>query len=213
MSEHVVAEAAARPADTGPARRRIDALFMAAGIGLAAALTGWADGTLVCGVLASLWWIAVVVIVRSDLDRFIIPDQASLAVAALGFVEAALSAPMADFGAGAVGTALAAAALTGAAAFCLFWAVQHTYRRVSGREGLGFGDVKLAGASAVWLSVPDAGVALEVAALAALALLLWRRRDGPVRDIAVPFGAFIAPAAWLAFLCGPILHPLLDRLG
>lgn len=162
---------------------------------------------------AAAWWVAVVVIVRSDLERLIIPDGASASVAALGLAYAVAAPLRAGFGSAVASADAAAALLTGGFAFALFWGIAAAYRRIRGHEGLGFGDVKLAGASALWLTPADATLALETAAVAGLAVLLWRRRNGVHHEAALPFGAFLAPAAWLAFVAGPVLHRVAERLG
>lgn len=156
---------------------------------------------------------AVVVVVRSDLDRFIIPDAASGCIAGLGLVYA-LAEPLWEGFAPADALAEAVVAvLAGCGGFAALWLVGRLYRLASGHQGLGFGDVKLAGASAMWLTPADAVLALETAALAGLAVLLWRRRGAGDPDMALPFGAFLAPAAWLAFVVGPTLHRTLGHLG
>lgn len=213
MANHAGADAgtvAAEPDRNAAAPRGIaDRCAMPAGWAVAlaalgpAAVTGDPAAVLVlAGTL--LWWAAVVTTVRSDLAAFIIPDGASLATAALGLAVAAGVPLLAGEGAGAALSAALGAIVTGAAAFALFWLVDAGFRRL-GREALGFGDVKLAGAAAVWLTPGDAALALEVAALGALAALLARPRAGALRDTAVPFGAFLAPAAWLVFVLAPLL--------
>ena len=212
----MASEAAADPSEAaghrGPARGLLDRCALPGGWAVAVAALGPAaleQGTPACApalVLAAtlLWWVAVVVTVRSDLAAFIIPDRASLATLALGLVVAS-GVPLlsGEGGAAALAAGLAAAA-TGAGAFALFWLVDAGFRRL-GREALGFGDVKLAGAAAVWLAPGDAALALEIAALGAVAVLLLRPRGGPLRETAVPFGAFLAPAAWLVFVLAPLL--------
>ena len=167
-------------------------------------LLGWADLPLAAG-FATLWWIPVVIVVRSDLEGYIIPDLATLSILGLG---------VAFVGVGAASDGLATLGVgrlvTGAAAFGLFWLVGRLYRLWSGREGLGFGDVKLAAASALWLTPADGVVGLEIAALGALALAVANRRSASVRDVAIPFGAFLAPAAWLVFVAGPAVRVILD---
>lgn len=184
-------------------------LAVGLGVALAIALLG-STGHGLTAVFAGLWWIAVVVIVRSDLERFIIPDWASLAIATLGAINASVEA--AEAPTGEAMPKLTVALLTGLAAFGLFWFVRRIYLFARGHEGLGFGDVKLAGASALWLEPSDAAFALEIAALAALAILLLNRRHARTRDHAAPFGAFLAPAAWLTFVAGPTIRSLLDTL-
>ena len=77
------------------------------------------------------------------------------------------------------------------------------YGRLRGREGLGLGDVKLAGAAGVWLDWWAMPIAIEIGALAALALyvaghILGRRRIRATTRL--PFGLFLAPAIWIAWL-------------
>ncbi len=155
------------------------------------------------------WWWAVVAVVRSDLRDFTIPDGASLAIAALGLAVAAGTPWLAGDDAAVAALSGLAALATGAAGFATFALVGALFRRL-GRDALGFGDVKLAGASAIWLAPADAALALEIAALGAVAALLATRGGGSLRDTAVPFGAFMAPAAWLVFVLAP---PLRDAAG
>lgn len=188
---------------------RTERLAMVGGAAVAILLLGWADSPLEAG-FAVLWWIPVVSVVRSDLDGYIIPDLATLSIGGLGLAYVGASAALDGPDPQVVGSAVAGALTTGAAASGLFWLVGRLYRVWSGRDGLGFGDVKLAGASALWLTPADGVVGLEIAALGALMLALASRRSAPVRDVAIPFGAFLAPAAWLVFVVGPGVRALLD---
>lgn len=154
---------------------------------------------------ALAFWAVAVAIVRSDCLHFVIPDEASLALAALGLATAAGVPWLSGDGAAAAAAALRDAAAAGAGAFAVFWAIGAAFR-AGGRDALGFGDVKLAGACAMSLSPADAALALELAALGAIAVLLATRRGGPLRDTAVPFGAFLAPAAWLVLVLAPPLR-------
>ncbi len=195
--------------DAGPRgqARWLDALIILGGTALAVRMkvegeawfTVWA---------VSLWLVAVVVVVRSDLTSFIIPDGATAGIAVLGLSNAVVSAWETGASGGEAALSGVDAASSGCLAFGLFWSIGWCFRRFGQREALGFGDVKLAGALAIWLAPADAALALEVAALTAIAVLLLSRRVGSLRDTAVPFGAFMAPAAWLAFLLGPALRSL-----
>ena len=82
------------------------------------------------------------------------------------------------------------------------------YRRWRGRDGLGLGDVKLAGVAGAWLGLTTIFAALELAALTALAayLLTALLRRRTLRGTAfLPFGAFLAPCIWLGWLAEAIL--------
>ena len=132
-----------------------------------------------------------------DARRFIIPDQLSAAGLVLALANAWALAP--DAGVEAVGLAV----LRGAVLALLFFALRAIYRRLRGRDGIGLGDVKLAGVAGAWLDWLSMALAIEVAALAALAFFgLWHLAGGrTVRATSrVPFGVFLAPAIWLAWL-------------
>jgi len=65
------------------------------------------------------------------------------------------------------------------------------------------GDVKLAGVAGAWLDWFAILVAVELAVLAALGLHLARLavRKRPLRAAgALPFGLYLAPAIWVAWL-------------
>jgi leader peptidase (prepilin peptidase)/N-methyltransferase len=74
---------------------------------------------------------------------------------------------------------------------------------VRGREGLGLGDVKLAAVAGAWLGWMSAPIAIEIAALAAIAAFAVSYfAAGRTLDTAAkfPFGLFLAPSIWLAWL-------------
>jgi leader peptidase (prepilin peptidase)/N-methyltransferase len=139
----------------------------------------------------------MVAIAAVDARRFIIPDELTAAALALGLAYAAVE------DAGVWAQALAWAVLRGAIPALAFLGVRAAYRRWRGREGIGLGDVKLAGVAGVWLDWPTIPIAIEIAALAALGAYMIRhlylRRN--VRPTArLPFGLFLAPAIWITWM-------------
>jgi leader peptidase (prepilin peptidase) / N-methyltransferase len=141
--------------------------------------------------------VLMVAIAAIDARRFIIPDELTAAALALGLAYAAVED--ADMWA----EALAWAVLRGAVPALAFLGVRAAYRRWRGREGIGLGDVKLAGVAGVWLDWPTIPIAIEIAALAALGayviLHLYLRRTVR-RTTRLPFGLFLAPAIWIAWI-------------
>lgn len=131
-----------------------------------------------------------------DWRRFVIPDELNALGLALGLAAAWLNS--AADPAGAVAAALARAVATAT----IFYAFRFGYRRWRGREGMGLGDVKLAAAAGAWLDWNALPFAVEMAALGALAFVLIARfvSRRPIDAAAkLPFGAFLAPAIWVAW--------------
>jgi leader peptidase (prepilin peptidase)/N-methyltransferase len=149
------------------------------------------------GVFGAGLAILMIAIAIIDARRFIIPDELTAAALALGFVDAVIQES--DM----VAQVLFTAALRGAVVALAFFGLRTLYERFRGREGIGLGDVKLAGVAGVWLDWWTIPIAIEIAALAALAAYGTRilSRGGSVRSMAkLPFGLFLAPAIWLAWL-------------
>jgi leader peptidase (prepilin peptidase)/N-methyltransferase len=156
-------------------------------------LPGWLGAGLALVVLA---------IAAIDARFFIIPNELSAAGLALALVNAAILAP------NAMGEAVALAALRGAVLALSFLGLRALYRKVRGREGIGLGDVKLAGVAGAWLSWMTIPIAIEIAALSALAVYGLRHyAGGRPLDAALkfPFGLFLAPSIWLCWLLEVVL--------
>lgn len=196
---------------------RIGTILAAVVAAAAAAAAAWATmpGSAIAwsaGLAALTAWIAL-----SDLRSFEIPDEANIALLIGGLAWAALEAPASSLpltaamvDGGGAGPSPAMALVLGAVdglarsviAAGTLLAVRTFYRRVRRIEGLGLGDVKLAGAAAPWLAWPDLPSALFLAVLGALVVTLvasvvaQRKLDGAAW---IPFGAFLAPAVWVVW--------------
>lgn len=161
-------------------------------IGASLAVGGGGRG----GVAGAAFAILALTIVVIDCRCFIIPDQLNLAALIVGLAATALAAPAEPH------TAIVRALLRATVMFLAFFAFRAGYRRVRGVEGLGLGDVKLAGVAGVWLDWIDLPVAVDIAAVAALAAAVLSRLRGKNLDMKarLPFGAFLAPSIWLCWL-------------
>jgi leader peptidase (prepilin peptidase) / N-methyltransferase len=77
------------------------------------------------------------------------------------------------------------------------------YAKFREREGLRFGDVKLAAAVGAWVPVQAIPLCFGLAAGGALVTVVCARLGGETIDarawMKIPFGAFLCPALWLAF--------------
>jgi len=175
--------------------------------------------------VAFLFTAALLLVTFIDLDHRFIPDEVSLPGIVVGLGAAFLPGRIGPL------DALAGTILGGG----VLWAVAWTYERLTGVEGMGFGDVKLLamiGAFLGWQAIP---VVLVVASLtgslAGLAVLFtgrgrWRMRRvahrlgaGAVlpfvrraaRRTEIPFGPFLALGAVLALYRPALTVPW--RLG
>jgi leader peptidase (prepilin peptidase) / N-methyltransferase len=178
-------------------RRNAAAAFIAA-TAVVASLAASPHLTGALGAALALLMLAIAII---DARSFIIPDELTAAALALALVNAALLDPLLDF-AGIV-EEVTWSMVRGIALAACFLAVRAAYRRLRGREGIGLGDVKLAGVAGAWLGWTMMPIAVEVAALAALGMYALRQAIGgrPIRATGrLPFGLFLAPAIWLCWL-------------
>ena len=164
--------------------------------GLAAVAAVGALGLSAHALLAFAFLCALIVITFIDFDHQIIPDAISLPGIVVGFAAAlVLDAPS--------WTASLAGILLGGG---LLWGVAEGYHWLTGREGMGGGDIKLLamiGAFLGWKAVP---VTLMIASLTGtvvgVALMLAQSRD---RRTAIPFGPFLAVGAVCALFWGEAL--------
>jgi leader peptidase (prepilin peptidase)/N-methyltransferase len=130
-----------------------------------------------------------------DAKTFLLPDTVTWGGTVLGIIAAAALNPFDPWlsaGAAATraaGTAFALALLRGC------------YARLRGREGLGFGDVKLAAAVGAWLPLASIPVCFALATCAGLVTVLlgYVRGEQVDKTAKLPLGAFLCPALWLVF--------------
>jgi prepilin signal peptidase PulO-like enzyme (type II secretory pathway) len=180
-----------------------------AGLLSAFAFLPWPEPLFVSG-----FWICTLVIVKSDLAFYLIPDAATLFLAGLGLLRAAIFSFSPQMTASEFFSALWPPLASAMLAFALFFAVAGIYEWLTGREGLGFGDVKLAGALGVWLDFEGFALALELAACTALLLVLWQARKGKNwRFARLPLGAFLTPAAFCVYVTSSLAWPSLPATG
>ena len=145
---------------------------------------------------AGLALIAIAIAVI-DARFFIIPNELSAAAFALALVHAASLAPHA------IWAAVGIAVLRGAVLALLFLGLREAYRRLRGRDGIGLGDVKLAGVAGAWLDWTMIPIIIEITALSAIAVFGVRHYAGTRaldRNLKFPFGLFLAPSIWIGWL-------------
>jgi leader peptidase (prepilin peptidase)/N-methyltransferase len=169
---------------------------MAALAALIAAISFGVLAPLPALVSSLLGWVMLAVAV-ADARAFIVPDVLSLPAIPAGL----LAAPLLDGALTPSALVLehVAAAVLGAAAL---YAIRQLYFVLRGREGLGLGDVKLAGVAGAWTGLAGFGHVLLLAcvlAIGAVLLVHVRERRAVTGWARVAFGVFLAPSIWLVW--------------
>jgi leader peptidase (prepilin peptidase)/N-methyltransferase len=138
-----------------------------------------------------------------DVDRQLLPDALTLPLLWIGL----LASLWHTAASGSAPPAALRDALIGAAAGYLFlWAVFQLFRLITGKEGMGYGDFKLFAAIGAWLGWQMLPLVLILAAVGGsvvgIALIVAKRHG---RGVPIPFGPYLAGAAWIAMLWGPVI--------
>lgn len=179
------------------ARRRgmlVGALFLAAAT--VPALMGRPAWIVIASLALCLIAAAIAV---EDLTTMLIPDGHTAGIA--------LTATLVFLGEGNDVAALLRMVAVAVAFGLALFLIGLAYARLRGREGIGFGDVKLLAASAMLVGVWGVGLQLILASMAAAMFVTIRaiRRRRPLRSTArVPFGAFLAPALVIIWAWFPV---------
>lgn len=156
----------------------------------------------VVGILGAALAIVAIAIADIDRRRFVIPNWLNGVGVVVGVLYAIAREPEP------LVRSVMDATTRGIVAALALLLLRYVYGRLRGREGIGLGDVKLAGVGGVWLNWFMIPFAIQFAALAALAWYgakqtLSKRRIA--KTDRVPFGLFFAPAIWVCWLLQTIL--------
>ncbi len=148
---------------------------------------------------------ALVVITFIDFEHQIIPDEISLSGIVIGFI-------LSFFLKGHSWLNSLLGILLGGGSLLL---VAYTYQRVTGKDGMGGGDIKLLammGAFLGWKAVPFIIFASSlVGSVIGISLMLFQKKDA---KLAIPFGPYLAFAAVLYIFYGrPLIRWYLGLSG
>lgn len=166
------------------------------GTALFSVVTAWRFGVSVqtLAALVLVWGLIPLAVI--DYDHKILPDTITLPFLWLGLI-------VAGFG---VFSDLRSAVLGAVAGYLSLWLVYHTFRLLTGKEGMGFGDFKLFALFGAWLGWQRLPVLILIAALTGAVIggaSLYIHRRG--RDHPIPFGPFLCLAGWITLMWGDSL--------
>lgn len=140
---------------------------------------------------------SLLVVTYIDLDHRIIPDRITLPGIAVGLL-LALVAP-AEARLGAVQQWLLGVLVGGG----ILWAVAWAYAALTGREGMGGGDIKLLAMIGAFLGWQGVLLTLLLASfIGSLVGVVWMVVRGTDSKLAIPFGPFLALGALVALFWG-----------
>ncbi len=139
-----------------------------------------------------------------DFDHHLLPDTLTLPLLWLGLL-LSLSNTFTDPASAILGAALG---------YMSLWSVYQLFQLLTGKEGMGYGDFKLLAAAGAWMGWQMLPLIVLLSSLAGatvgLGLILILGRD---RNLPLPFGPYLAIAAWIALLWGKDLTQLYLQLS
>jgi leader peptidase (prepilin peptidase) / N-methyltransferase len=147
--------------------------------------------------VSALLGLMLIVLFFTDFDHQLLPDAVTLPGTALGAALAWFNPFIGGEGFGRLAVSLAGAALGSG----LLWAIGAIYGRLRGVEAMGMGDVKMMAMVGAFTGPRGVLFTLFAASVvgAAVGLALIPIRGRSLRDT-LPFGCFLAPAAFAALL-------------
>ena len=142
--------------------------------------------------MAVLYCATLQVLARIDAQTHLLPDLLTLPLLWAGLLFHWLG-----------GWVTLSDAVAGAAAgYGVLWLIWAGFRGCSGRDGIGFGDLKLAAANGAWLGIEALPWTLLVASLAGCVAALYRRALSHRKQFeAVAFGPYLALGGILVLFC------------
>jgi len=154
--------------------------------------------------LAFAWFLLALSLI--DLDHHLLPDDLTLPLLWLGLLVSA-------FNLGLPGVSLFDAVIGAAAGYITLWSLFWAFLLVTGKEGLGYGDLKLLAALGAWLGWQAILPVLLLASLAGAAIgLILIVFGGRERSAPLPFGPFLAAAGFVMLIWGPQVLALYGTL-
>jgi leader peptidase (prepilin peptidase)/N-methyltransferase len=153
----------------------------------------WKFGVSIQTVGGLLFTWVLIALTMIDVHKQLLPDNLTLPLLWLGLGFALFDTY----------ASLQASVIGAMAGYLVLWAVFHTFKLITGKEGMGFGDFKLLAALGAWMGwnlLPQIILVSSVVGAIAGSVMLVAgktRRQQPI-----PFGPYLAFAGWIALLWG-----------
>ena len=167
--------------------------FVEALSGLMVFTVAWQLGfTHQAGYAMLLSWV-LIALTFIDLDHFYLPDNLVLPFLWLGLL-INIDGTFTDINSAVIGAA---------AGYLVLWSVYQLFKKITGKEGMGYGDFKLLAMLGAWLGWQMLPVIIIlssfVGAVVGISLIVFKNHQ---RSQPIPFGPYLATAGWVALLWG-----------
>lgn len=145
------------------------------------------------GLIAVLVTWLLIAMTFIDVDKMLLPDEITLPLLWLGLIVSLWE----------VYVTPTEAIIGAAAGYLSLWSVYWSFKLVTGKEGMGYGDFKLLaalGAFTGWQGLPTIIILSSlVGAVVGITLILIKKNES---SQAIPFGPYLAVAGWLTLMYG-----------
>jgi leader peptidase (prepilin peptidase) / N-methyltransferase len=161
--------------------------------GAISGIVAWQLGATIETVLALMLTWSLISLTMIDADHKLLPDQITLPLLWAGLL-------VNSFG---VFATLNDAVWGAIAGYLSLWSVYWAFKKLTGKEGMGYGDFKLLAALGAWMGWQTLPVVILLSSLVGAiigSIVLAISKQG--RNTAIPFGPYLAIAGWIAFLWG-----------
>ncbi len=164
--------------------------------GLTSAFIAWHFGFSLQTVFALLLTWALISLSMIDLEHSLLPDDITLPFLWLG-----LACNM--FG---IFTDIYSSLMGAMFGYGLLWIIFKSFKIITGKEGMGYGDFKLLALLGAWLGWQTLPLIILLSSVAAsvvgIMLIFFKGRD---KAATFPFGPYLAIAGWIALIQGDVL--------
>jgi len=167
--------------------------FIEALSGLLVFTVAWQLGFSTQAAFAILLTWVLIALTFIDLDHFYLPDNLTLPFLWLGLL----------INIDATFVNLSSAVIGAIAGYLSLWSVYQLFKRLTGKEGMGYGDFKLLALLGAWMGWQMLPVIIIlsslVGAIVGISLIFFKNHQ---RSQPIPFGPYLAAAGWIALLWG-----------
>jgi len=167
--------------------------------GLATAYIAWHFGFSLQTLFAVLFTWALICLSMIDLEHSFLPDDITLPFMWLGLA-CNIFGIFTDIYSSLIGAMLG---------YSILWIIFMSFKAVTGKEGMGYGDFKLLALLGAWMGWQYLPLIILLSSITAsiigLAMIIFKGRD---KAAAFPFGPYLAIAGWITLIWGKELTGL-----